>query len=266
MKEINGLTIFKDSECYIVCVTEFSENIKQLLRDNLCLICHGKSAKKFPKEYNNYKSTLKELLNRLKTRDDDMKKGMIGELLTHVIFCNYFEDYLSVSPYFNLEENNIKKGFDLVLIKNNEIWINEVKSGELHSNKTSTETSVDLINTAKLDLKDRLNNGNTMLWLNAINHAFICFNKFPDEKDAIENILNTKYADVCDHATEQGKNTNVILTSVLFHDVNNFISKKDIINKKNSVEKENLFKNIFVLAIQKSTYKKVIEFLEGEAE
>ena len=60
---------------------------------------------------------------------------MVGELLVHTIFSNYFQDYQSLSPFFNLEENNIKKGFDLVLLKNNEIWINEVKAGNIHQNK-----------------------------------------------------------------------------------------------------------------------------------
>ncbi len=56
---------------------------------------------------------------------------MLGELLSHVIILKLFPNFEVVSPFFNMEEKSIRKGFDLLLYEasTNNIWITEVKSG-----------------------------------------------------------------------------------------------------------------------------------------
>ncbi len=266
MIEIAGVEFIAKQDYFICYINEFSEEIKDLIRKNLCMICNGKSAAENPKEYNNYKNTLMQLNERIKKKSDSaLKIGMIGELIVHAIFSNYFSDYQSLSPFFNLEENNIKKGFDLVLLKDNEIWINEVKSGKIHENKTQDETIVELLNVAKLDLKDRLNNGNLTLWTNAINHAKIALDKYNDEKDVVEDILGSIYIETLNDRF-QGKNTNVFLTAVLFHDMNHKFLNESIKAKKERIVNESLFKNVIVLALQKSLCETIINFLIEEAE
>lgn len=266
MISIEGIE-FIDKQGYYICyVNHFSDELKDLIRKNLCIICNGKSAAENPKEYNNYRNTLFQLNERIKNKGDStLKIGMVGELLVHTIFSNYFQDYQSLSPFFNLEENNIKKGFDLVLLKNNEIWINEVKAGNIHQNKTQDETIVELLNTSKLDLNGRLNNGNLTLWLNAINHAKIALDRYNDEKEVVENILGKVYTDTQANSL-QGKNTNVFLTGVLFHNIENKFLEASICDKKESIESESLFKNAIVFALQKSCCDTIIDFLIKEAE
>lgn len=266
MIEIDGIEFIAKQDYYICYINEFTDQIKDLIRRNLCMICNGKSAAENIKEYDNYKNTLMQLNERIKKkRDSSLKIGMIGELLVHAIFSHYFSEYQSLSPFFNLEEKNIKKGFDLVLLKDNEIWLNEVKSGNIHLNKTQDETIVELLNDAKLDLKDRLNNGNLTLWNNAINHAKIALDRYNDEKEVVENILNKIYIDTLNNCF-QGKNTNVFLTGVLFHDVHNKFLDESIKVKKDNIVNESLFKNVVVLALQKSLCDTIINFLIEEAE
>ena len=182
-----------------------------------------------------------------------------------IVFSHYLPEYQSLSPFFNLEENNIKKGFDLVLINNNKIWINEVKSGNIGLNETQDTTITNLINRSKLDLKARLNNGNLTLWLNAINHARIALDRYNDEKDIVENILNDIYVNTQNDYL-QGKNMNVFLTGVLFHDIDNKFLETTIKSKQEKIQEESLFNNVIIIALQKSLCDTVIDFLNKEAE
>lgn len=266
MIDIDGID-FIDKDGYIICfINNLSDQFKNLIQKNLCMICNGKSSAENPKEYNNYKNTVKELNKRIKDKKEStLKIGIVGELLVHTIFSNYFTDYQSLSPLFNMEERSAKKGFDLVLFKDNEIWINEVKSGNLHKDKTQDETIEELINVSKLDLKKRLNDGNLMLWLNAISHAKIALDRYNDEKEVVENILNEIYTNTKNDKL-QGKNTNVFLTGVLFHNINEKFLESTIKSKLESVKSESLFKNLIVIAIQQEICDDIIDFLKGEEE
>ena len=265
MIEIEGIEFISKQDYFICYINEFTDQVKDLIRENLCMICNGKSAAENQKEYNNYKNTLMQLNERIKNKNDStLKIGMVGELLVHAIFSHYFTDYQSISPFFNLEENNIKKGFDLILIKDNEVWLNEVKSGNIHKNKTQDETIAEILNYAKTDLKHRLNDGNLTLWTNAISHAKIALDKYNDEKEAVEDILSQIYVNTRDNPL-QGKNMNVFLTGVLFHDIHNKFIEESVRVKKDSIIRESLFKNVIVFALQKSLCDTIIEFIIEEA-
>lgn len=266
MIDIDGIDVIKKEGYYIFFINNFSEQVKELIRKKLCMICNGKSAAENQKEFNNYKNTLIQLNKRIKDKNDtSLKIGMIGELLVHAVFSHYLPEYQSLSPFFNLEENNIKKGFDLVLINNNKIWINEVKSGNIGLNETQDTTITNLINRSKLDLKARLNNGNLTLWLNAINHARIALDRYNDEKDIVENILNDIYVNTQNDYL-QGKNMNVFLTGVLFHDIDNKFLETTVKSKQEKIQEESLFNNVIIIALQKSLCDTVIDFLNKEAE
>ena len=85
--------------------------------------------------------------------------------MVHLIIRNYYSEYKSVTPFFNMEERSIKKGYDAILTEADcpILWIIEVKSGELHLDKTSDQTINELIGIAKNDLDVRLNQDNTTL-------------------------------------------------------------------------------------------------------
>lgn len=75
--------------------------------------------------------------------------------------------FTTASPFFNMEERSFKKGYDVALFETatNELWIAEVKSGAIQKGqKNVSSAAVGLINTAKNDLKTRLNDSNTSLF------------------------------------------------------------------------------------------------------
>ena len=192
---------------------------------------------------------------------------MIGELLVHLVVKNYYDEYKAVTPYFNMEERSIKKGYDAVLTEADSpiLWIIEVKSGKLHSNKTSDQTINDLVGTAKRDLDVRLNEANASLWMEAVNGAKISFDSNNEMKDAVINIL-LDWSDVATDGVYTSEEKNVFLTGVLFSDLADTITALNLQQKQNRIERTGEFSQVYVLGIQKETYEKVYQFLREEAE
>jgi len=262
----DSLTFIKKENYSILLIPELSEDIFQLIRNNLSSICHGKAKSKTSRFAYTYKNTLKEFLQRYEKKTENTKKGMVGELLSHILIQEYFPNFDTVSPFFNLEEKSIKKGFDLVLysIENKELWITEVKSGELHINKDSNSTTKALLNTAKNDLNKRLNESNNTFWENAINGASIALDGYSDVKDAVMEILG-EISDSTILNEQKSTDKNVILISTLFNNLDDEVLERTPADCYNKYSEEKLFNNIYIISIQKNTYKKVVDFLISES-
>lgn len=266
MTSLNGVRLI-NKLTYAVCyIDDFSDDLKVLIKSQLSSICHGASkASKTRKTYN-YENTVKSFLERYEKKTSNTKVGMIGELLTHIIILQFLTDYNTVSPYFNMEEKSITKGFDIIMYhKNtNELWITEVKSGELHVGKTSNETNKSLLSKAKADLKTRLNENESTLWENAINGATIALENITDMKEAVITILE----DIGDEISDQNAvstDKNVILATSLFSNLKEGIQEQAISDFYTTTTGEKIFKNLLVLSIQKNTYDKIYQFLKKEA-
>ncbi|GAB6615693.1 MULTISPECIES: hypothetical protein [Bacillus] len=265
MAVIDGVRFLKRKNHAICHIDFFSNGFKSLVRNQLSSVCHGPSKASWQRKAYNYKNTLKGFLDRYDSKSDDIKIGMIGELLTHLLILEYFPEFNAVSPYFNMEEKSVKKGFDIILFskENSEIWITEVKSGELHKNKNANQTNKVLLGKAKRDLKGRLNENESTLWENAINGALVALEDKRDAKDAVLEILS----DISDEVEENkaiSTDKNVILVTSLFASFSDQIEEGEIKIYSDRVKKEKLFKELVVFSIQKNTYERVVEFLREE--
>ena len=173
---INGVSI-DSSEFATVCrIEKFSDELKNEIRDRLSAICHGPDAVATKSFFSSYKQTLREFNKRYGSMTEKIKKGMIGELLTHILLFKTHPNFEPASPFFNMEESNIKKGFDLIIFdgKLKQMWISEVKSGSMGTGVVNANRfNKSLLDTAKNDLKGRLRENKTNLWHNAINGAKI---------------------------------------------------------------------------------------------
>lgn len=258
---------FQRTKGYAIChIDNFSEDIKDILREQLSSICYGSSKAASSRKAYTYRNTLKEFLERYESKPPDTQMGMIGELLTHILVFKYFSEFKAVSPYFNLEERSIKKGFDVVLYSRGkkELWITEVKSGELHKDKNANETIVSLLGTAKRDLQKRLNENEISLWENAINGARSVLEDKKDLKDAVMEILY----DFEDDITEENAistNKNVILVASLFSCLSDEIKEGEISRFSVKVLKAKTFRDVIVFTFQKATYQSIVDFLKAEA-
>lgn len=266
MTNLDGIDYQKQDKYSVFLVKDLTEEIKTAIRKQLSEICHGVDTVKSGFSTYNYKNTVKEFLKRYDCKPKNIQIGMIGELIVHLILKEYFKNYKSVTPYFNMEERSIKKGYDVVVteVNNPILWIIEVKSGELHQDKNQDQTINDLIGTARDDLKERLNKENTSLWMEAINGAKLSFDANDTMKNAIIGVLGN-WSDLSTDGTYSSKDKNVILTGVLFSDTGAPVTENNLKKKQSIIEKSAIFKQIHVLGIQKSTYLKVRDFLRDEA-
>jgi hypothetical protein len=106
---INGVILEKDTKngVYICYVEDFSDELKTKIREMLGSIWHGAVDSAERKQFN-YSSTVKRFLERYTEKTPDTKKGMIGELLAHLLIPNYV-DLQAISIMKNKEENSIRK-------------------------------------------------------------------------------------------------------------------------------------------------------------
>lgn len=257
-------------ECGIYYIHELSEELKQEIRNQLVKICHGESKENSNYELYSYKETLKGFIHKYQeeSADTNRHKGLIGELLVHILI-GIEDKFLVTSAFFNLEEHSFKKGYDITLYDKStqEIWITEIKSGEKHENHKTTSTSmVALINKAKTHLITHQEDVQSiMLWQNAVNHANNALKNSRAEKQAILDLLSEMGSEAC-HGRFSIKTCNVVLAGVLFHSMSELILRKEIEKKFKSLEKKQYFKKILVMAIQKTTFNKVYEFMKSEVE
>jgi hypothetical protein len=262
---IDGVIIDQKKLATVCKITYFSEELKKEIRARLSTICYGPDDVNRDLARTKYKNTLKEFNNRYHKKSDKIKKGMIGELLTHILIFKLYKNYSPINPFFNMEEGSIKKGFDLVIYDNNldEIWISEVKSGNAQSQKADVFNK-SLLNTAKNDLKTRLGRNKANLWHNAINGAKVALLN-GSVKERIIEILND-----CSQKSLEGEShislKNVILISVTFKGTNDPITISEVTSKGQTIINEAIFKKVIVFSIQKETYDRVFQFLSSEAE
>lgn len=126
-------------------VENLSDELKQEIRNRLVAVCHGADQAQSPLKIYAYKETVKEFVKRYKTNKDaseDRKKGMIGELLVHVVL-ELEGRFTTASPFFNMEERSFKKGYDVALFETatNELWIAEVKSGAIQKGQKNASSA-----------------------------------------------------------------------------------------------------------------------------
>lgn len=266
---ISGVTKEDHSDYVLYFIESLTDELKLEIRNRLVAVCYGVDQLQSLSKIYSYRATVKEFVKRYKASNDaseDRKKGMIGELLVHIIL-EIEGRFTAASPFFNMEERSFKKGFDIVLFESvtNELWIAEVKSGKKQKRQHNASSAIaGLINTAKNDLKGRLNKQNTSLWLNAINAAKVSMSSGSHQKDAVIKLLEQCAEDAVEE--NNSSNTfNVILSGMLFHPMSERMAASKVGQKHSDVVRENLFKKVFVIAIQKETFEVVYDFLESEA-
>lgn len=244
-------------------ISDISAEMKRVIRANLASICHGAArAGRSPRTYS-YQQTLHEFMKRYETKSTDTKKGMLGELLAHILLLDYRTDMHPATPFFNLEERSIKKGFDLVLYQKAEhrIWITEVKAGESPNASSSAKTKA-LLHLAKTDLLARLNSGKSSLWHNAISGAFVAIGR-KKIKDAVVEILE-KSLRAADASILNAAKVNVILVSVLYKNLRDTLVLQDIVDTRSEIKGQNIFHRLIVVSFQKGTFQKIERFLQAE--
>lgn len=263
---MDGVCFKRVGEYALCCVEVLSDELKTALRDNLSRICHGADQASRGREMHKYAATIKVFWDRYSSKTEKTKSGMLGELLSHVMILKLFPSFEVVSPFFNLEEKSIKKGFDLLLYESSKqhVWITEVKSGGMRRGKTTCTATKDLLSKARDDLKGRLAEQELNHWQNAIHAARIAIQSKADFRDLVIDILETE-GDLVVKNSANSQDNNVFLVSALFSDVTQRVAETTISKFTSDLVGKSLFNSIFVLSLHKGTLNKLEDFLKAEA-
>ena len=251
---MNGVVERKNGESIILEIHNLSDELKDKIKEQLVEICHGEYALVSASKYFSFDETIKELVNHRLPNAKNKKIGAVGEILLNVMIRE-FTDMKIVSPFFNIEERNVKKGFDIIAVDSaGDLWFIESKAGEQGKLKSSTEKVCERINEAKKDLDIRLNKDNSQLWLNAIKSVKSSLDD-NSEKKTIMNILE-KNSNSCSSIDK-----NVVLGGTVFCLFDSVIDSFKLSNLYISILKSNKFSKIRLIAIQKQTFQAVIDYL-----
>jgi len=261
--QITGISFKEDTEngVYICYIENFSDELKTKIREMLSSIWHGAIDSQERQQFN-YENTLKRFLERYNPKTPDTKKGMIGELLSHLLIPQYI-NLKTISIMKNKEENSIRKGFDIVYSSNqkNSIWYCEVKSGgDTNKSEDINSKNKELLNKAKTDIQSHSLGNRATLWdsvLIDVNSTVFA----NDKKINIKKILDEHHPD------SKGRNMdrNVILSSVLYKNLDTKIDSDILKTYKSNIDSKNIFVGLIVFSIQKEQYAKIEEFLTEEA-
>jgi hypothetical protein len=209
---------------------------------------------------------MKDFLERYEVDSEEKKKGLIGELLAHILISAYLEDLKPVTPFFNMEDRGPRKGFDLVLFQEsaNAVWHVEVKSGSGDGYSVLRGNST-LLSRAKTDLYTKLRDSDRNHWQNAIKSVKVACASDKDIVAAVGRILAIGLQEAT-HGTATSASKNAALVSVLYKQVAEKIQLQNIEPEHARIMRSGNFNDLIIVSIQKSTYDKVYQFIKAEVE
>lgn len=261
----NEIELIKDENITICYIKDFSDNFKDHIKEVLTVVCYGPTISNSEDiKYYPFKDTIKSFKERYESKNEDTKKGMLGELIAHILINLYADNLKVFTPYFNKEESSIRKGFDILYIDTlqNCIRYGEVKSGEKAEDKTVSQSNNGLLYNAESDLKDKLTDSTrTVLWDNAKYDANLYMQNL-ENRQAL-NLHELLQRDKNTHISEDKK---IILISICFNDINDRIDLEEIKKFYTRHCKRNHFSETILFSIQKSTFQKIEQFFKEEYE
>lgn len=258
---LKGVKIIEKQNYSIFYINSFSDEFKQIIRDQLQGIWSGFAEADSLQEFYSYKNTLTWFLERYNPKSEDTKKGMIGELLAHILL-NYQDNKLtSLSILKNKEEKSIKKGFDIIYyhLENSKLWYSEVKSGRSETgSETSTDYNIALLNRAKSSIKEMIEERRNSLWESALYDVSAMIK----ENEGRLNFKKLLSNDSPSLNTNQTKN--VILISTLYHNLDDCIDENSVSEFLVNTINGGSFEDVIIVSIQKNTFETVANFLSDE--
>jgi hypothetical protein len=259
---IDGVVVVGDAATSVVVVTDLTDDLKSYIRDHLSHLCYGANFVDGSPDYYSFSRTVGEFLERFDKKPDTTKVGMIGELLTHLLAPEIYPDLDTVSLFFNKEERSIKKGFDLTFYSDDEtgVWYAEVKSGHVQSGHPADKV-IQLLRTAASDLRDKLAAPTRRsLWDAAQIDALAVLGA---ESSNVRQVLQQD-----EQAAVGGAAWNRlgVLVAAVFHPISiAAIEHADLLLRLGTDSFDPSFDGLRLMAIQKSTLDKVVEFLREES-
>jgi len=260
MITIPGVTISQVDRLTYCSIEHFSDELKQLIRDQLSGVWSGFAEVEDLPDIYSYKRTLSSFLDRYRDKAETTKKGMIGELLSHILINNIIDEFQSLSVLKNKEERSIKKGFDIIYFEelSERIWYSEVKAGRGKAGTSSEYNSI-LLERAHTSITEMFSGNRSSLWDSALVDVKLTV-KGNNGKIKLAKLLDQ---DSPVHASDSKKN--VVLVSVLYRCPTAPIDLQSITDFFSGLVSKNIYLDVILFSVQKKMFELVAQFLESEA-
>ncbi|WP_346859562.1 Hachiman antiphage defense system protein HamA [uncultured Draconibacterium sp.] len=258
---INGVRILENTKYSIFYIETFSSEFKQIIRTQLQGIWSGFAEADSLPEFYSYKNTLTWFLERYEPKSENTRKGMIGELLSHVLLNHQDNNLTSLSILKNKEEKSIKKGFDIIYchIDDNKLWYSEAKSGRSEDGTSnSTDYNIILLNRAKSSIEALIDERRNSLWESALYDVSAMINENNGRLNFRQLLSNDS------PSLNSNQKKNVILISILYHNLSDNIEENSVIEFLEKTILEDIFEDVIIISIQKNTFEVVANFLRDE--
>lgn len=258
---ISGISTIENNGYSIFYIDTFSDEFKQIIRDQIKGIWSGFAESDSLPEFYSYKKTLTSFLERYNPKSDDTKKGMIGELLAHILLSQQDNQLTSLSILKNKEEKSIKKGFDIIYcnVTDNKLWYSEVKSGRSEKGtENSTDYNTILLNRAKTGIGTMISERRNSLWESALYDVTAMIKENAGRLNMRKLLSNDS------PTINSNQKKNVILVTSLYHNLTDRIDESSVSQFLANTSTEDIFENLIILSIQKNTFETVANFLSDE--
>ena len=258
---MKGIALHTRNGCTVCIVQELSDELRQRIREQLQGIFHGFADVEELPTANSYQNTLQSFLDRYETKDSKTQKGMIAELISHVLIHEYQTNLESLSVLKNKEDRSIKKGFDIIYYSSSDqrLLYSEVKSGN-PVNKTVSDFSVGLLKIASEDIFRRFSSQRLSLWDSALTDVKLTIEEGTRRKK-IREILASDTPYFVPNIDQR----NVILVSMAYKDSEiDSIMPESIEAVSKAIIESGRFSSVLIFAQQKRTFEAVADFLRQE--
>lgn len=241
--------------------------LQELIKEKLVRVCYGDEPVNDEPDLYTYKQACKQLHTNLQRYQENMKYGLVGELLMHVIATEMLNfDAESISVILSSQNQNIKPGFDLNFHDqgNNKIWYGEVKSGLDHNDRS------ELVVNARDGLRGFFDN------IDSSDPEKNTFYRWEAAKSEVRNMFASQKkttlvqllsADRQSISSSTNNRRSAILMTVNFGSSNfDHDSTDDIDNCVANIENGEYFDDYFIISAHKDLFDDIIDFLGQEAE
>lgn len=244
----------------LVLITHISDELKAHIEANFARWCYGDATIADAPANFTFAEVAKEFMRRYRKKTKKTQLGMIGELLVHATMPYVFDDLENFAVYFNKEERNIKKGFDLTFFEraNRRIWYAEVKSGRSPV-APLPEKARKLIYAAMHGLAAKLKDPEGRSWWDsALYDATATLTS--RKRVTVKQLLNNDLSHVLTQTTHKWSG---VLAAVVIHPHGQAtLDPTQLADQLETLSVLNTFDATRMLVTQKSTIERVVQFLE----
>ena len=263
----DGVRVSDFGEVTQAILETLSDELKREIEENLAAYCHGATEALDDPVTVTFERTLKLFFELYDKKPSNLRVGLAGELLVHILFSRTVPHLISTCVYFNKEENQVKKGFDLTLVDSatDELWYGEVKSGELGKFSSADEKAKERLGVAARGLHGMFNKDiSEKRWHAAKIDAGLTLERAKSIK--VKQLLGSDLRTATTEPHTNSVKPNVLLVAVVMHD-HTASSLTDAESKAVKIS-ENLTKEFNkrkILLIQQDQVETIVDFLRDKA-